>query len=1144
MKLQKLTIKNLASIEDAVIDFEHGPLGEESLFLICGETGAGKTTILDAICLALYNETPRMDRTSDEKYKDTTQTFSTKKEDVLINDNRQLMRRNTCEAWAELDFTGSNDTPYTARWYVARARKKPDGTLQSVKWTLENRNTGILMTKKTEIPNEILAAVGLTFEQFCRTTLLAQGDFTKFLQSKESEKSDILEKLTGTGIYSEMGARIFALTKEKRLEYEEQKRKIEGIRLLTEEEIAEASELSAKLTGEIKEHNTEKDAILRKLDWLKREAELTRTLAEQKKIWEDKNALLLSDDFRQKELLINDWHTAADARNRFSLLNENRAAQQKQELEAGELQTSFLRLCAGQAWLKANTEKQRQELLRVEEYLQKHLPLLPMLEQSQSIITDLQYVLSSQLRTGKYEKEVTALQEQQPVQEQARASKEEAFRLKSGESRQKQEDIDKKKAVLDTMHRDALQEKRTSLEADKEKLSKAKTTLTLLREKSSALHSTQEQEKSLTDKMEACQQQYTPLQADFNHKTAVYNDLVNLYNKQKEAVEDWAKEARARLVVGDTCPVCGQEIHSLCRDEDFQSLLAPIHESLIVKEKEYKAAEQALNSNRTEFNTYRKLVESARLATVKAQEGYNRALQEAEESCKLCGISSLSAEGVTATPEDALDTLMQTNRQDLDLIVRKQNEAQALADEIARLQRQKDLLQHATEAARKELDAADKALTELKHSIANKLSLIKSERDNAQATLERVSPLILWQDWETEWNARPTSFIDRLKQAAAHYKLAQSKQTELTTAISFSSKEQDSISVARDAVCSAFPHWKEAEADVPRQVDNIEREWNALTGQAIALKQSMLSTRNAVQELQDKLTAFHSQHPGIDAARLAFLSACSGEEIEKLRASLQQLREEVVACQAACRLTAQQRESHLCQRPEMNEEDTAESLGLQINVWEQKITEAHQAIGELQARLKQHEQNIALIKDEKKHADELREVYLKWDRLCRHFGDEKGKNFRNIAQSFVLKELLRSANFYLQRLTDRYELECQAGSLTILLRDFYQGGAARPACTLSGGESFVVSLSLALGLSSLSRQSLSVDTLFIDEGFGTLSGNYLNTVMDTLEKLHRMGGKKVGIISHVEGLKERIKMQIQVKRVDNSRSEICLMKMI
>ena len=213
MKLQKLTIKNLASIEDAVIDFENGPLSEESLFLICGETGAGKTTLLDAICLALYNETPRMERAENEKYRDIGQTFSSKKEDVSINDSRQLMRRNTNEAWTELEFTGSNEIPYIAKWYVARAHRKASGAIQDAKWTLENRKTNLQITKKNEINSEIQAAVGLSFEQFCRTTLLAQGDFTKFLQSKESEKSDILEKLTGTGIYSEIGAKIYAITK-------------------------------------------------------------------------------------------------------------------------------------------------------------------------------------------------------------------------------------------------------------------------------------------------------------------------------------------------------------------------------------------------------------------------------------------------------------------------------------------------------------------------------------------------------------------------------------------------------------------------------------------------------------------------------------------------------------------------------------------------------------------------------------------------------------------------------------------------------------------------------------------------------------------------------------------------------------------
>lgn len=1143
MKLQKLTIKNLASIEDAVIDFENGPLNEESLFLICGETGAGKTTLLDAICLALYNETPRMDRTAGERYRDTAQDFSSKKEEVLINDSRQLMRRNTSEAWAELDFVGTNDIPYTAKWYVARARKKINGTLQDVKWTLENRKTHLQLTKKTEIPNEIQAAVGLTFDQFCRTTLLAQGDFTKFLQSKESEKSDILEKLTGTGIYSQIGARIYSITKEKRTDYENQNLKLEGIRLLTEEEMAQAKETVALQEAEIKKYNLQKGIALQKQDWLKRECELTLLAEKQKMEWKEKELALVSDDFRQKELLINDWHNTTDARNWLCSLNKNHNELHKEEEKALELEKNYLCLCKRHMLLKTDTERQQQNLLRIEEYLQRQVPLSPMFEQSQSIIAGLQSMLSSQERTKRFETEVKALNTRRPILEQLRAEKEKIFLQTSKENREKQEEIGIYQKRLDDMKPGLLQERRKILDSDREGLSEALASLAILKEKSVALQSAEEQLLALNEKITACQERNKGLLADFEHKKDGYNDICKLYDKQKEAVEDWAKEARARLATGDICPVCGQEIKSLCCDEDFQSVLAPLRISLTLKEKEYRDAEQSLNNNHIELEACQRVMLSNQLSIEKARNSYNSIKRESEEKCIRYGIKVISK-----SSEQELATLMQHNQESLAAINTKLNEAQTVAEKISGLQRQKDRLQASAEHAQNEFHATDKALAELQNNISEKYALIRNEKESLRTTLERITPLILWEEWKTEWHIRPTAFMEQLRQDTDRYREAQRRQTELTASIALSNKELESISASKKAIKTAFPNWKETDNQTGNITEsssnNLEIAWNSLNVQAVGLRQSISSIQRAIQEWQNRLEEFHNTHPGFDETRLTMLAAYSYEQIEQLRIAQQQIREEAVSCRAAYNLTSEHQASHRNQKPEMSEEDTPEALETQILAWEQRTTESNQTIGSMQAMLKQHEQNMALIKDEKKRADELHEIYLKWNRLCSLFGDEKGKNFRNIAQSFVLKELLNGANFYLQRLTDRYALECQPGSLTILLRDFYQGGAARPACTLSGGESFLVSLSLALGLSSLNRQSLSVDTLFIDEGFGTLSGDYLNTVMDTLEKLHQMGGKKVGIISHVEGLKERIKTQIQVKRIDFSRSEIKTVKMI
>jgi len=172
MKFKKLTIHNINSIENAEIDFEGDILRDEPLFLITGDTGAGKTTILDAICLALYGTTPRMDNS-------TSGSYTIGEVNMTINSVKQLMRRNTAEASATLVFTDNENKEYTASWKIRRARNRIDGRIQNVERTLTYPDKTI---RERDITDEVERLLNLTFEQFCRTTMLAQGEFTQFLK--------------------------------------------------------------------------------------------------------------------------------------------------------------------------------------------------------------------------------------------------------------------------------------------------------------------------------------------------------------------------------------------------------------------------------------------------------------------------------------------------------------------------------------------------------------------------------------------------------------------------------------------------------------------------------------------------------------------------------------------------------------------------------------------------------------------------------------------------------------------------------------------------------------------------------------------------------------------------------------------------
>ncbi|WP_035354908.1 AAA family ATPase [Edaphobacter aggregans] len=210
MRILAIRGENLASLgEPFLLDFEAEPLAGTGLFAITGETGSGKSTILDALCLALYGRYPRFA----EQQHDSSPDPGGK---VKILDGSTILRRGAGRGYAEVDFLGQDNLRYRARWEARRSREKADGAIQSAArslHTLGSATPTAVATSKTEVQDAIHDRTGLTFEQFCRTVLLAQGDFDSFLLAPERERGDLLEKITGTEIYGRISRRVREGTK-------------------------------------------------------------------------------------------------------------------------------------------------------------------------------------------------------------------------------------------------------------------------------------------------------------------------------------------------------------------------------------------------------------------------------------------------------------------------------------------------------------------------------------------------------------------------------------------------------------------------------------------------------------------------------------------------------------------------------------------------------------------------------------------------------------------------------------------------------------------------------------------------------------------------------------------------------------------
>ena len=1124
MKLQKLTIHNIASIEDAVIDFEAYPLADSEVFLITGKTGSGKSTILDAICLALFANTPRL--------KSTQMEGNTKDEekDITIKDTRQLMRRNTGEASVTLTFTGSNGVHYEAAWAVARARKKATGALQGKSWTLKNLDTDYSYSKDVEIRQEIKTAIGLDFDQFCRTTLLAQGEFTRFLNSNDANKAEILEKITGVDIYTKVGSKIFEVTSQKKQLWISADEKVKGTESMNDEEVAAKKEELVALEEQHKGVMAAGGLDNTKLQWIKTDAELEKNVATTTEEHQKAKQVLESEDFRKKELLVNQWNATIEARNWLMAKNNAENEKVKQQELLTTLASDFVNVLGGYEFADQEKRKTEADIREIADYLDGEKERAAVYENAQTIAGYLNIIVegrkkieTNQISIEKDEKSLN--EELQPAFNKVKKDVEDAQK----NFNEQEANLKTQEKALEDLHLNDLRKQRDEA---REQLNNIKIAV----ERINTLKNEKERREKLAQSLEGKNAEIVKKQEESDalkplvQAAEVKKDTCKeMLDKQKDTIDKFSKTLRQKLHLGDTCPICGQKIESeLPHEDELVKLVDGLKNAFEEAEADYTKLIKAKDKLDAEIlaakNSYQ-----AEKEVFEKDKSVEMAAQKAVSACKACGI-----ETVEESPLLTLENLRHQTAAKLEEEEKQITEGEEKETNLKTQRKALEKMRQDLEKLKKSETAAQKAVDDCKNKIATAEEVVKLKKGEIKDAEVNAASYITGQ-WIVDWSVNPEDFSIKLKEQAAVYQNSVQKKKDLEVRLSNIIEGCQAINDVIEDTKSLMPEWKSFTAKEIKRVPNLLKKANDVKSDTTTVLKQLKQADETIKANNQQLETFLGSHDGIDMERLAGLSAYTQQNIKVIHSSLDADRNKVLTQKALMDDAVNNLEKHRKAKPDLNGEDTVEELEARIKGNDSALSEISEKMGgikqELKANEEKKEQLGQLIEDaEKKKGD-----YQKWSRINELFGDATGSKFRKIAQSYVLDSLIHSANSYMKTLTDRYTLKVAPGTFVISIEDAYQGYVSRAASTISGGESFLVSLSLALALSDIGQQ-LAVDTLFIDEGFGTLSGEPLQNAINTLRSLHTKSGRHVGIISHVEELQERIPVQIQVVQEGNNSS--------